>query len=368
MRPGTLWLSALTALFCFASCNRENEQIKVYRVVKAPLENSTEAAMPSGATASLPDNHPPVGGGASMPATAPQTTSNVPNPPNWQAQPLAQMRKASFLVKGENGAVADISFVTLGAAAGNVLDNVNRWLGQLKQPAVTEEKLKSMVQPLSTARGGVTVVDLSGEPENGDANKDGRIVGAIATDETGTAFFKMRGNAALVAAEKENFLKWVSAWRAVPTNTETSNTTMPAPPTNSDKPQIKWDAPDDWAPAAPSAMRYASFTVEKDGEKADISVVTFSGDGGSDVDNINRWRQQISLPAIGAEVLTSLVAPVHAGEVHIHTVDMSGASARVLAAWTRQGGRGWFFNLNGAPVLVEQEKPKFVAFLQSIRF
>ncbi len=308
---------------------------------------------------------------ASSPAatslTAPASFAATQVPKNWEPQPLSQMRLASFVVRGENGARADISFVVLGPAAGNILDNVNRWLGQLKQPAITEDKLKSMVQPLSSARG-VTVVDLSGEPENGDSTSDGRIVGAIATDETGTAFFKMRGNAALVAAEKENFLKWVTASRSLPANPETSNATMPSLPMNSDAPQIKWDVPAGWSPAAPSAMRYASFAVEMDGEKADISVVTFPGDGGNDVDNINRWRQQIGLPTIGAEVVQSLIAPVHAGEVHIDTVDMSGACARVLAAWTRLGGRAWFFKLTGPPVLVEQEKPKFVAFLQSIRF
>lgn len=355
-------------MFFLTACNREDEQIKVYRIAKAPLENPEAATMPPGSTTSLSDSHPPVESGANMPASAPPTTSSVPAPSNWEAQPLAQMRKASFLVKGESGTVADISLVVLGPAAGNVLDNVNRWLGQLKQPAVTEEKLRSLVQPLSTARGVVTMVDLSGEPENGDATKDGRIVAGIASDETGTAFFKMRGNAALVAAEKENFLKWVSASHAISANPETSNATMPTPPPNSDKPQIKWDVPAGWSPAAPSAMRYASFAVEKNGEKVDISVVAFPGDGGSDVDNINRWRQQIGLPALGAEVLQSLIAPVHAGEVHLNTVDMSGASARMLAAWTRQGGRAWFFKLNGPPVLVEQEKPKFVAFLQSIRF
>ena len=44
-------------------------------------------------------------------------------------------------------------------------------------------------------------------------------------------------------------------------------------------------------------MRYASFAAEKNGEKADISVVTFPGDGGSDADNVNRWRQQFGLAA-----------------------------------------------------------------------
>jgi hypothetical protein len=115
-------------------------------------------------------------------------------------------------------------------------------------------------------------------------------------------------------------------------------------------------------------MRYASFATEKNGEKADISVVTFPGDGGSDLENVNRWRQQIGLPAVEAAALQSMVAAVHAGDVHIDTVDMAGANARVLAAWTRQNGRAWFFKLAGPANLVEQEKPKFEAFLQSIRF
>jgi hypothetical protein len=360
MKGAFVPVAVATAALLLCACERDDQQIKVYRVAKAPLETAPPpdaAMMPT--NASSPST-------SSLTAPASSVTADVPK--NWEPQPLSQMRLASFLVRGENGATADISFVMLGPAAGNVLDNVNRWLGQLKQPPVSDEKLRSMIQPLSTPRGQVAVVDLSGQPENGDPNKDGRIIGAIASDENGTAFFKMRGNAALVGAEKESFLKWVSASRAV-TATETTQTTPPpSTPTNSDKPEIKWEVPAGWSPGPASAMRYASFAVEKNGGKADISVVTFPGDGGSDVDNINRWRQQIGLPAVGAEVLRSLLVPMEAGNVHLDSVDMSSASTRVVAAWTRKAGRAWFFKMSGPPALIEEEKPKFLAFLQSIRF
>ena len=360
---GAVSFAIIAATIAFCGCERDDQQIKVYRIAKAPLESTPppDTAMMMPTNASSPS-------ASSMTAPASMAVADVPK--NWEPQPLSQMRLASFLVRGENGATADVSFVMLGPAAGNVLDNVNRWLGQIKQPAVTEEKLKSMVQPLATTRGDVAVVDLSGEPETGDPLKDGRIIGGIATDETGTAFFKMRGNVALVGAEKQNFLKWVSASRSASSApaTTTSTTTTTAPAADTEKPQIKWEAPAGWSPAPASAMRYASFAVEKNGEKADISVVTFPGDGGNDVDNINRWRQQIGLPAVGSEVLKSMIAPVHAGDVNLDSVDMSGTSARVLAAWTRQGGRAWFFKMSGPSPLLEQEKPKFVAFLQSIRF
>jgi hypothetical protein len=360
MKRASIVVVAALALLC--GCDRDDQQIKVYRVSKAPLESTpppSDATMPTNASS-------PSALSANAPGVTTTATADVPK--NWEPQPLSQMRQASFLVRGDNGATADISFVTLGPAAGNVLDNVNRWLGQLRQPAVTEEKLRTMVQPLATPRGQAAVVDLSGQPENGDPTKDGRIIGAIAADENGTAFYKMRGNVTLVGAEKENFLKWVSASRVAAATSAAANTTMPPAPANSDTPQIKWEVPAGWSPAPASAMRYASFSIEKSGEKADISVVTFPGDGGSDVDNVNRWRQQIGLPAVGAELLKPMIAPVTAGDLHIDTVDMSGPSARVLAGWTRQGGRAWFFKMSGPQALIEQEKPKFVAFLQSIRF
>src|SRR5262249_13478961 len=97
------------------SCEK-NSEIKVYRVSKSPLEESgpqQQDTMPTNTAAPR------------MPAGLASTTdTSVSTPPNWEPQPLSQMRQASFLVRGDNGAVADISFVSLGSAAGNILENV----------------------------------------------------------------------------------------------------------------------------------------------------------------------------------------------------------------------------------------------------
>ena len=284
-------------------------------------------------------------------------------PPNWEAQPLSQMRQASFLVHGENGAVADISFVSLGAAAGNVPDNVNRWLGQLGQPPMAPDKLASTIVKLHTDRGDVDVVDLSGTPENGDAKKDGRIIGAIALDGDRTSFFKMRGNADLVGAEKANFLKWVSSMRSGAGQNE-----MVAAPTT-ENPQIKWEIPPGWSAAPASAMRYASFAAAADnGGKIDISIVSFPGDGGSDLDNLNRWRQQVGLSPIDEGAMNSEIVPLKTEAENFSSVDLTGTNSSMLAAWTRHDGRAWFFKLTGPNAAVEKEKSNFVKFLQSVRF
>ena len=296
--------------FLFAGCDREHEQIKVYRLAKPsgksePIEKNAIASTNAPVKSTL--------------ERIPTPTGDVPVPTNWEPRPLSQMRQASFLVKGDNGAVADISFVKLGPAAGNVLDNVNRWLGQLGQSPATPEKLTIMLQKLPTARGEVDVVDLSGKPEDDDAKKDGRIIGAIASDE-GTSFFKMRGNAALVGAEKEKFLKWIVAMCGSVGNESTAMPQLAAP--MSDKPQIKWDVPPDWSPAPASPMRYASFAPSDSSGKIDISGVTFPGDGGDDLGNINRWRQQPP-----ADANASNIVPLKTNERILSTIDIVGANA-----------------------------------------
>ena len=140
---GQLVLCCALVAALLVACEK-NSEIKVYRVSKAPLEQSApqqQDAMPTNTAAPR------------MPASVASTAETaVATPPNWEAQPLSQMRQASFLVKGTNGAVADGSFVSLGSAAGNVLEHVNRWLGQLGQPPITEEKLGEIAHAINVER------------------------------------------------------------------------------------------------------------------------------------------------------------------------------------------------------------------------
>src|SRR5215471_12015187 len=232
------YLSLALSAALLVGCEK-NSEIKVYRVSKAPLEQSApqqQDAMPTNTAA------PRMPG-----ALAPTAETAVTTPPNWEPQPLSQMRQASFLVKGDNGAVADVSFVSLGSAAGNVLENVNRWLNQLGQPPITEQKLGEMAQRLHTSLGDMTIVDLAGLPDNADPARDGRIIVAMMTTANATLFFKMRGNAELTEAQKGEFLKWVAAVCDAQTKTPSSQVAAVSPPQANSAPPIKWTAPAGWA-------------------------------------------------------------------------------------------------------------------------
>jgi hypothetical protein len=356
---GKLVICSAFVAALLASCEK-NSEIKVYRVSKAPLEEPApqqQDVMPTNTAA------PRMPGGF-----APTADTTVVTPPNWEAQPLSQMRQASFLVNGQNGAVADISFVSLGSAAGNVLENVNRWLGQLGQPPITEQKLGEIAQRLHTSLGDVIIVDLAGLPDNADPARDGRIIAATVTTANSTLFFKMRGNADLTEAQKGDFIKWVAA--VCNAQTQAGPPQMAeAPLQTTSAPQIKWKTPEDWTEVPPSSMRYASFSAPADGSgKIDISIVTFPGDGGSDADNVNRWRGQMGLATVDASTVTSQVVPLKTADTTFSTTDIAGDKTRTIAAWTRRDGRVWFFKATGPNAAVEKEKPKFLEFLRSVQF
>src|SRR5437763_16503896 len=86
-----IYLGLFSALL--VSCEK-NSEIKVYRVSKAPLEQSApqqQDAMPTNTAA------PAMPRGLPAPANTAVTT-----PPNGEAHPLSQMRQATVLAKCDN--------------------------------------------------------------------------------------------------------------------------------------------------------------------------------------------------------------------------------------------------------------------------
>ena len=376
-------LAFVPATLTLLSGCKDKEEIKVYRVSKAPLESPVAEASPAGMPPmeNPPAENPPMVGAPGMgAASADQPPLITSNPPaNWQPQPLSSMRQASYLLKGDNGATADISLVILPGPAGGILENINRWLSQLGQPAIDDAKLSQMGQHVTSPLGDVTVVDLQGLPAGGNELKDGRIVGGIAVAPEGTIFFKMHGNAALAESQKQAFIQWIGSVRMSDSTAATAPAAAAAPvaqsmppmpaPADSDKPPVKWDVPDTWKPAPGAAMRYATFTASgQNSGTAEISVVMLDGEGGGDLQNVNRWRGQIGLAPVADADLKSLIVPLKAKDSDILTVDIAGAKARMLAGWTRVDGRSWFFKLTGSDALATAEKQRFTKFLQSVQF
>ena len=140
-------------------------------------------------------------------------------------------------------------------------------------------------------------------------------------------------------------------------------------------PSLKYTMPAGWQEAPPGQMRVASFRVGgKDGKQADVSVVPLPGLAGSDLANVNRWREQVGLGGVDEAELAKLAQPVEIAGVAANLYEQagvnagSGEKARILAAITRRDGTAWFFKMTGDDALVAEQKPAFVEFLKSVNF
>jgi hypothetical protein len=133
---------------------------------------------------------------------------------------------------------------------------------------------------------------------------------------------------------------------------------------------LAWTAPATWTAKPAGAMRKGSYTVKGDEGEADFAITAFPGDVGGDLANLNRWRGQLSLPALNQSDFAAATKHVDHNGLHMTVVDILGTGdkpQRILGAMIPHGGATWFFKLTGPAALVAREKPAFTAFLATIK-
>lgn len=159
----------------------------------------------------------------------------------------------------------------------------------------------------------------------------------------------------------------------VPKETPAPAVTPAAQPDTATAPQLKWRLPAGWKEGAPSEFRLASFRIKApNGKEADVSVVPLPGAAGGDLSNVNRWRNQVSLPPVTEAELAKLALPVTVGDQPAQLYDQAGDGAngdptRILAVIQRREGTAWFFKMTGDKQLVADQKPIFVEFLKTLQ-
>ncbi len=146
----------------------------------------------------------PTGGDA---PPAPPSTVTYEAPADWELgqrvvsrSAFAVPREAAFVVN-EDDRSAEITITALGAAAGDVLPNVNRWRGQIGLEPINEEQLAAEAQK----------VDMNGV--EGEyfrlMGKEQAILGVIATHGGKAWFVKLQGDHDLAVKLQEQFETFV---------------------------------------------------------------------------------------------------------------------------------------------------------------
>jgi hypothetical protein len=124
-------------------------------------------------------------------------------PAHWETKASSAMRRGSYAVTGIDGASADMSITAFPGDVGGELANLNRWRGQILLPPLSESALSANTTTLKVGSLDFTVVDFTSTTSSAPE----RILGALVSFEGNTWFFKLKGPAQLVEANKSAFLQ-----------------------------------------------------------------------------------------------------------------------------------------------------------------
>jgi hypothetical protein len=141
---------------------------------------------------------------------------------------------------------------------------------------------------------------------------------------------------------------------------------------DSSQPNQAFSLPAGWETAPPGEMRVASFKVKgADGKLAEISVIPLAAAPDHELDNVNRWRGQVSMPPLAQADLAKAAQPVQVAGENARLYEQAGANSgsgdqeRILVAILHHDDRDWFFKISGDDEVVRSQKNAFLDYIKN---
>jgi hypothetical protein len=131
--------------------------------------------------------------------------------------------------------------------------------------------------------------------------------------------------------------------------------------------QVGYTVPEGWEELPASGIRKANFKVTDDNGSAEITVLTFPGDVGGNLANINRWRGQVGLEEATPEDVSSYTEDYEIAEHRGLYVRLEGDTQSILGALLPFHGNTWFFKMLGDTPTVLANEAAMKQFLDSIQ-
>jgi hypothetical protein len=262
-------------------------------------------------------------------------------PAGWREQPSAAgggLRFATILLPSE-GPPLELTVIQLQSADDaeqSLLDNVNRWRGQLALRPVSRDELPESVEKLVLGDIEATLVNMAGQ--------------AAPTNPMGMPPFASRGGGA-------------GGFQHPPIPDREDRRDRPAAAASL---PIAFDVPEGWRPGRTNAFRLAAFEVGTAGNTAEITVSKMSFQ--ELLPNVNRWRGQVGLEPVTDEALQNDVREIEVDGAAGHLMALAGPEQTILAAILNRAGESWIFKLQGPSGLAAEEKDRFDAFVRSVKF
>jgi hypothetical protein len=349
-------LLLVPALAIALSTGCKKEAISVYRVPKEQPPGISQAAPAAPGRAAAPSGRPQIG---------------WRTPEGWVEQPPDGTRVVSFTIKGEGTNGAIVAALPFAGMAGTDLQFVNLWRETIKLAPITESELGQHSEDVSVGGAPAKLFDVYAKSSAPAQPGSERIMVAVLRSETVTWFFKLAGDAALVAREKPKFLQFLAS---IDFRAPSPSAVADVPPPSADSSgKPAWQVPATWKEIVAGQMLLAKFQLSES-PKTEVTVSVFPGDVGGLLANVNRWRSQVHLPAVDSAGLAQVVTPLDASGAKAMLVDMAGQDAskgpktRIVGVIVPRNGQTWFYKMMGDDQVAEREKPAFLSFVQSVKY
>ncbi len=148
-----------------------------------------------------------------------------------------------------------------------------------------------------------------------------RLLAAIVTHGERTWFFKVVAPATSIAPHVEEFDRFLDSIRFEDATGET----------------IAWALPEGWRREEGSALRYATLRLGPGQEAPELSVTPLGLQSGTVLQNVNRWRDQMGLPALSESELGAVAKARTVGGAAATRVDMETPAAQAPVGTPPQG-------------------------------
>ena len=173
-----------------------------------PTPPPAAAVPPTPPKAELPPGHPPID--MRQQALPPGTSADAANPQwvvpaSWQPGKISSMRRASYVAKGDGDKVAEIVVTVFPGDVGGLVANVNRWRGQIGLAPAAAEEIAGLTTKLTVAGEAATQVDFKNDASGA------RMIVVTVPHAGNSWFYKLTGDASVVAAQQADFLKFVQS-------------------------------------------------------------------------------------------------------------------------------------------------------------
>ncbi len=269
-------------------------------------------------------------------------------PEDWKQETPGELQTALYRLSP----ASTVSITKFSGAAGGIPANVNRWRKQIGLDPTPEPAGDIIALEAGDSR--AKWFELNGEEKS--------ILAAIVPVNEETWFFKFDTPSAELEAGRPGFISLLKS-------IEIGDKRQPL-----EKPGINLEVPEGWEKIPSDEMRVASFRIPSaDGIDGDVSVIPLPGNGGSDLENVNRWRAQLRLqslessldPNLGTKVkgesgtflLTHMVS-----EKSLFSENRKGA---ITTAILRKGDFTWFFKIAGEAEMLQRNRETFESFVRT---